>query len=69
MCHKIFLELQGLLKASGQQFHEMKFGCKGDKNAGITHMKAAMLRNTYKVHSAPKIYLLNCALYSITNDT
>jgi len=68
MCHKIFLKLQGLLKAKGQHFHETKFGCKGGKNVGIIPMKAAMLRNTYILHSAPKIYLLKCALYSVTNN-
>jgi hypothetical protein len=32
-------------------------------------MKSAILRDTYKVHTVPEIYLLKCALYSVTNST
>jgi hypothetical protein len=54
-CHKIFSKLQGLLKARGQHFHSfMKRSLVArKKNAGIIPMKAAMLRNTYKVYSVP----------------
>lgn len=50
MCHKIFSKLQGLLKARGQHFQTLPWNKvwfqKKKKNAGITPMKAAMLRNT-----------------------
>jgi hypothetical protein len=65
---------QNILKAAGPpQVQRTALSDSSTKRSlvagGITPMKAAMLRNIYKVYGAHEIYLLKCALYAVINNT